>query len=58
MIIGRWYEADSHPMPTIKRVAFDDIRNYLPKAALFVTEEERAKRHRGWRVGGQLRRRW
>jgi len=58
MLIGRWYEADSHPVPTLKRVPFAKLRDHLPHDSPRVTPEQRAGQLRARRLGGQLRRRW
>lgn len=58
MVIGRWYEADSHPVPTLKRVRFSELHEHLPENSPRVSEEQRAEQLRARRIGGQLRRRW
>jgi hypothetical protein len=58
MLIGRWYAADSTPMPTLKRVPFAELRKHLPKDTPSITATQRAEALRARRVGGQLRRRW
>ncbi len=58
MLIGRWYAADSTPMPTLKRVPFAELRKHLPKDTPSITAAQRAEALRARRVGGQLRRRW
>lgn len=58
MLVGRWHGADSHPMPTIGKVAFADIRKHLPANTPKVTPEERNKVLRARNIGTQLRRRW
>ena len=58
MLIGRWYEADSHPLPTLKRVPLAKAREHLPADTPTVTVEQRAAQLRARRIGGQLRRRW
>lgn len=58
MVIGRWYEADSHPVPTLKRVPFKDIRKHLHPDTPVVTPDQRAAILSARREGGQLRRRW
>ena len=57
-IIGRWTACDSAPIPTLKRVKFTDIDQYLPADTVYVTPEERSARLRQRRLGAQLRRRW
>jgi hypothetical protein len=58
MIIGRWYEADALPIPTLKAVPFKELRRHLPPDTPSVTASERAEQLRTRRIGGQLRRRW
>ena len=56
--IGRWYGADSLPIPTLVRVPFNEVRRHLPADTSFVTPEERSAQLRARCLGGQLRRRW
>lgn len=58
MIIGRWYHADTLPIPTVTTVPFKELRRYLPPETPAVTVDERAAQLRARRIGGQLRRRW
>jgi hypothetical protein len=58
MLIGRWYAADSAPIPTLKPVPLAKLREHLPADTPFITADERAEVLRARRVGGQLRRRW
>ena len=58
MLMGRWYAADSHPMPTLKRVPLAKVRDYLPAETPTMTAEQRGEQLRARRIGGQLRRRW
>jgi hypothetical protein len=57
-IYGRWYDCDSHPLPTLKRVKFSEIRDHLPSDTPTVTEEQRAEELRQRVRGCQRRRRW
>jgi hypothetical protein len=57
-IYGRWYDCDSHPMPTLKRVKFSEIRNHLPTDTPMVTPEQRAEELAQRVRGAQRRRRW
>jgi hypothetical protein len=57
-IIGRWTACDSAPIPTLKRVPFNDIRHYLPDDTPVISEGERREVLRQRRLGAQLRRRW
>jgi hypothetical protein len=57
-IYGRWYDCDSHPLPTLKRVKFSEIRDHLPADTPTVTPEERAEELRARVRAAQRRRRW
>jgi hypothetical protein len=54
----RWNQATDYPDPTIKKVAFADIRNHLLADTPVVTPEERREQLRIRREGAQLRRIW
>jgi hypothetical protein len=58
MLIGRWYAADSLPMPTLTPVPFAELRRHLPPDTPTVSPAERAEQLRLRRLGAQLRRRW
>jgi hypothetical protein len=58
MLMGRWYAADSYPMPTLKRVPLAQVREHLPADTPSMTTEQRDEQLRARRIGGQLRRRW
>jgi hypothetical protein len=58
MLVGRWYGADSHPLPTLRKVPFGDIRQHLPADTPRLTPEERDAALRARNIGVQLRRRW
>ncbi len=57
-IYGRWYDCDSHPHPTMKRVKLSELRDHLPADTPVVTPEERAEELRQRVRGAQRRRRW
>lgn len=57
-IYGRWYDCDSHPLPTLKRVKFSELRDHLPADTPVVTPEERAEELRLRVKACQRRRRW
>jgi len=57
-IIGRWTEADSCPMPTIRKVPLGDLFAQLPSSTTLVSPSERREALRVRRMGGQMRRRW
>jgi hypothetical protein len=57
-VYGRWYDCDSHPLPTLKRVKFAEIRDHLPPDTPTVSAEERAEELRQRVRACQRRRRW
>ncbi|HMK85849.1 MAG TPA: DUF1214 domain-containing protein [Steroidobacteraceae bacterium] len=57
-IYGRWYDCDSHPTPTIKRVPLARLREHLPPDTPTVTRDERAVEIRERVRAAQRRRRW
>jgi hypothetical protein len=58
MLIGRWYGADSHPAPTLRKVPLSELRKHLPADTPSVGAAEREKAIRARNIGLQLRRRW
>jgi hypothetical protein len=57
-IYGRWYDCDSCPTPTLKRVKFSKVRDHLPADTPTVTPEQRAEELRRRVRACQGRRRW
>ena len=57
-IYGRWYDCDSEPLPTIKRVKLASLRDHLPSDTPVVTPEQRAEELRIRVRACQRRRRW
>jgi hypothetical protein len=57
-IYGRWYDCDSCPTPTLKRVKSSDIRRHLPKDTPVVTPQQRKEELQRRVRGCQRRRRW
>lgn len=57
-IYGRWYDCDSHPLPTIRRVKLVELRDHLPADTPVVTPEQRADELRRRVRACQKRRRW
>ncbi len=55
---GRWLGCSSTPLPTLRRVPFDKIRDYLPADTPVVTPEQRAEEIRARARACQRRRRW
>jgi hypothetical protein len=57
-IYGRWYDCDSCPTPTFKRVKFSELRNHLPADTPIVSAAERDEELRRRVRACQRRRRW
>lgn len=57
-IYGRWFDCDSAPTPTIRRVPARDVRRHLPADTPVVTPAERAEILRRRVRACQRRRRW
>jgi hypothetical protein len=57
-IYGRWYDCDSAPTPTLKRVKLAELREHLPPDTPVVTPEARAEELRRRVRACQRRRRW
>jgi hypothetical protein len=57
-IYGRWYDCDSEPVPTIKRVKLAALRQHLPADTPLVTPTQRAEELRQRVRACQRRRRW
>jgi hypothetical protein len=55
---GRWFGCSSTPLPTLKRVPFDTIRDHLPPDTPTVTLEQRREEIRERARACQRRRRW
>ena len=57
-VYGRWYDCDSCPTPTIRRVKASEVRAHLPPDTPIVTAEERAEELSRRVRACQRRRRW
>jgi hypothetical protein len=57
-LIGRWYECSSTPMPSLRRVPRQRLRDLLPEATPICGAEQRRADLTRRRIGAQLRRRW
>jgi hypothetical protein len=55
---GRWYDCDSTPLPTIRRVPVDKIREFLPADTPQVTPTQRREEIAARVRACQRRRRW
>ena len=58
MLIGRWYDCDTRPVPTLTRVPLRRLWDHLPPDAARISPAERAAALSARRIGAQLRRRW
>jgi hypothetical protein len=58
VIQGRWTECSTQPVPTVRKVAFKDIRKALPSGTVFVTAAEREATIRQRRAFLQQRPLW
>lgn len=58
MLVGRWYRAETFPVPTIKKVPLRDVRKHLPVDTPKVSTGQRDAALRARNIGLQLRRRW
>lgn len=58
MLVGRWYQAETHPIPTLRKVPLSEVRSHLPEDTPQVSDEERDKAIRKRNFGAQMRRRW
>ena len=56
-LVGRWKDASEHPLPSVRKVAVDRVRDYLPDDTPHVTPEARDAALRRRRRAAQLRRR-
>lgn len=57
-LVGRWYEASSTPMPSLRRVKVRDLLDCLPPDTPRTGPEERHEAIMQRVRGGQIRRRW
>jgi len=57
-IYGRWFDCDTAPVPTIRRVKLADLRAHLPGDTPAITPEQRAEELRIRVRACQRRRRW
>jgi hypothetical protein len=57
-VYGRWYDCDSNPTPTIRRVSLAALREHLPKDTPVITPADREVEIRERVRAAQRRRRW
>lgn len=58
VVQGRWTHCDSQPIPVVKKVSVDKVRDYLPPETPTISAEERQNIVRERRAAYQLRRHW
>jgi hypothetical protein len=54
----RFFRADAYPVPTVVKVAHDELRSHLPQDTPVVTPAQRREQLRARREAAQLRRIW
>jgi hypothetical protein len=54
----RWNKASDHPDPKIQKVAFSEVRKYLPADTPVVTPAQRREQLRARREAAQMRNLW
>jgi hypothetical protein len=54
----RWNKASDHPDPKIEKVAFSEVRKYLPADTPVVTPAQRREQRRARREAAQMRNLW
>ncbi len=57
-LIGRWYEADAHPLPTLKRVPLGEVRKHIHPDTPHMAPDARRESLMHRERGAQMRRRW
>lgn len=57
-LVGRWYEAHVHPIPTLRKVPLAQVRDHLPDDTPHIAAKERSASLLLRARGAQLRRRW
>jgi hypothetical protein len=58
LIQGRWFDCDSQPVPSVRKVAVADVRKHLPPETPSVTPQERERITRERRAAFQQRPLW
>lgn len=58
VVQGRWTDCDSQPIPSVRKVALADVRNYLPAQTATVSKETRDRIVRERRAALQQRPLW
>jgi hypothetical protein len=58
VIQGRWFEASSAPMPSVKRMNLRDLKDHMPADTKVIDEDERKRRLLERFRGAQFRKKW
>jgi hypothetical protein len=58
IIMWRWTQCSDYPVPTVKKVRFDDLQKHLAADTPAFSAEDRREQMRRRLVGAQMRRRW
>lgn len=58
VLLGRWNDCSSYPLPEFKRVKLDELRSHLPEGTPAVTPQERQEQIGMRKRAAQLRRKW
>jgi hypothetical protein len=58
VVQGRWFQCDTEPVPSVRKIAMADLRKALPKDTKMVTREERERVVRERRAAYQERPLW
>lgn len=57
-IVGRWYECDRHPLPTLRKVKLVAVREHLPTTTPHISLQQRHQLILQRSAAAQMRRRW
>lgn len=57
-VVGRWYDCESHPEPSLNLIPLDSVRDHVPADTPIVSPAERDQALRTRARAAQLRRRW
>jgi hypothetical protein len=57
-LVGRWYEANRNPTPSLTKIKIENVRRHLPAQTPSIAQSERLTQLELRARNGQLRRRW
>lgn len=58
LILGRWNNCSSYPLPQARKIKLQEVHNYMPEDTPVIDQATRETMVRAYKLGGQLRRRW